>query len=99
MEYIKDPDFRLENTAVALGKFEGLHRGHQLLFDEIKKQKTEGLKSVVFTFDMPPRSALSGDKSYQQIYTKDCGRQRLPVWKETFRRCQPLKRAGASIWL
>ena len=71
MEYIKDPDFRLENTAVALGKFEGLHRGHQLLFDEIKKQKTEGLKSVVFTFDMPPRSALSGDKSYQQIYTKE----------------------------
>ncbi len=71
MEYIKNPDFRLENTAVALGKFEGLHRGHQLLFDEIKKQKAEGLKSVVFTFDMPPRSALSGNKSYQQIYTKE----------------------------
>ena len=71
MEYIKNPDFRLENTAVALGKFEGLHRGHQLLFDEIKKQKAEGLESVVFTFDMPPRSALSGDKSYQQIYTKE----------------------------
>ena len=32
MEYIKDPDFQLEDTAVALGKFEGLHRGHQLLF-------------------------------------------------------------------
>lgn len=71
MEYIKDPDFRLENTAVALGKFEGLHRGHQLLFDEIKKQKEYGLKSVVFTFDMPPRSALSGNRSYQQIYTKE----------------------------
>ena len=71
MEYIKDPDFHLENTAVALGKFEGLHRGHQLLFDEIKKQKKAGLKSVVFTFDMPPRSALSGDQSYQQIYTKE----------------------------
>ncbi len=39
MEYIKDPDFRLENTAVALGKFEGLHRGHQLLFDEIKNKR------------------------------------------------------------
>ena len=23
MEYIKDPDFQLEDTAVALGKFEG----------------------------------------------------------------------------
>lgn len=69
MEYLKEPDFHLENTAVALGKFEGLHRGHQLLFDEIKKQKKQGQKSVVFTFDMPPRSALSGDHSYQQIYT------------------------------
>lgn len=71
MEYIKSPDFRFENTAVALGKFEGLHRGHQLLFDEIRKQKSNGLKSAVFTFDMPPRSALRGDRSYQQIYTKE----------------------------
>lgn len=71
MIYIKDPDFKLENTAVALGKFEGLHRGHQLLFEEIKRQKKNGLSSVVFTFDMPPRSALSGDSSYQQIYTKE----------------------------
>lgn len=69
MEYIKNPDFHLENTAVALGKFEGLHLGHQLLFDEIKKQRNKGQKSVVFTFDMPPRSALSGDYSYRQIYT------------------------------
>ncbi|MCD8020279.1 MAG: bifunctional riboflavin kinase/FAD synthetase [Clostridiales bacterium] len=71
MEYIKDPEFQLENTAVALGKFEGLHLGHQLLFDEIKRRKDMGQKSVVFTFDMPPRSALSGDTSYQQIYTKE----------------------------
>ncbi|MDO5147018.1 MAG: bifunctional riboflavin kinase/FAD synthetase [Eubacteriales bacterium] len=71
MEYIREPDFQLENTAVALGKFEGLHRGHQLLFDKIKEQKKNGLKSVVFTFDMPPRSALAQDFSYQQIYTRE----------------------------
>ena len=71
MIYIKDPDFKLENTAVALGKFEGLHRGHQLLFEQIKKQKVNGLYSAVFTFDMPPRSAINGDSSYRQIYTKE----------------------------
>lgn len=70
MEYINKPDFRLENTAVALGKFEGIHRGHQLLLDEIQKQKENGLKSVVFTFDMPPKSVLAGDPVYRQIYTK-----------------------------
>ena len=73
MEYIKDPDFRLENTAVALGKFEGLHRGHQLLFDEIKKQKEYGLKSVVFTFDMPPHSALSGTGPINRYIRKKSG--------------------------
>ena len=71
MEYINNPDFQLENTAVALGKFEGIHRGHQLLLDTIKKQKEKGQKSVVFTFDMPPKSALNGDHNYQQIYTKE----------------------------
>lgn len=71
MKYINNPEFKLKNTAVALGKFEGIHRGHQLLLDEIKKQNNKKQKSVVFTFDMPPRSALKGDSSYQQIYTKE----------------------------
>ena len=77
MEYINSPDFKLENTAIALGKFEGLHRGHQLLLDEIQKQKNKGLKSAVFTFDMPPKSALSGDRGYEQIQTKEERKQIL----------------------
>lgn len=71
MKYIKSEEFHFENTAVALGKFEGIHRGHQLLLDEIIKQKQNGLQSVVFTFDMPPRSVLKGERDYQQIYTKE----------------------------
>ena len=36
MKYITGTrDFHLENTAVALGKFDGLHRGHQILIDNI----------------------------------------------------------------
>ena len=30
------------SVAVALGKFDGLHKGHQRLFEEIKKQKENG---------------------------------------------------------
>ena len=37
MEYITNSDFHFKDTAVALGKFEGIHRGHQLLMDEVKK--------------------------------------------------------------
>lgn len=40
-----------EPTAVSLGKFDGLHRGHQLLLQRILAKKAEGLASVIFTFD------------------------------------------------
>ena len=71
MEYITSSDFHFKNTAVALGKFEGIHRGHQLLMDEVKKQELHGLQSVVFTFDRPTRLTLTGDTKYKQIYTKE----------------------------
>ena len=35
MEYITSSDFHFKDTAVALGKFEGIHRGHQLLMDAV----------------------------------------------------------------
>lgn len=59
----------LKETAVALGKFDGLHRGHQLLFSELRRYKEEGLTTVVFTFDFHPMSLLSGKKQ-QLIYTR-----------------------------
>lgn len=71
MQYIQSSEFQLTNTAVALGKFEGLHLGHQLLLNELRKQKENGLKSVVFTFDRPPRAVITGDRQYIQIFTKE----------------------------
>lgn len=43
-----------EGTAVAIGKFDGLHLGHRKLLQEILKQKEDGLKAAVFTFDPSP---------------------------------------------
>ena len=43
-----------EGTAVAIGKFDGLHRGHRKLLGEILKQKEDGLLAAVFTFDPSP---------------------------------------------
>ena len=71
MEYlVNKTDFQYQNTAIALGKFEGLHRGHQLLFQELKKWRETGRKSVIFTFDMPPKQFISGEKEHV-IYTKE----------------------------
>lgn len=43
-----------EDTAVAIGKFDGIHLGHQALLKEILKAKEQGLKAAVFTFTPSP---------------------------------------------
>ena len=50
-------------TAVTVGKFDGLHRGHDLLAHRILEQKGRGLSSVVVTFDASPRVVLQGQKN------------------------------------
>ncbi len=58
MKYYTDTlDFTIqEPSAVALGKFDGLHLGHKYLIGELIKSRQLGYKSVIFTFDIPPRS-------------------------------------------
>lgn len=71
MEYITNrTDFEYKNTVIALGKFEGLHKGHQQLLNELHYQKQKfGYTSVMFTFDRPPKLVISG-KRERTIYTK-----------------------------
>ena len=57
-------------SAVSLGKFDGLHRGHRKLLDEVLKQKKNGLASVIFTFTQNPTRVLSG-LSAQNIITNE----------------------------
>ncbi len=49
-----------EKTAVTLGKFDGLHRGHKKLLNQVIRKKEEGYLSAIFTFDMPPKNVLKG---------------------------------------
>ena len=49
-----------EPTAVAIGKFDGDHIGHQYLFEELRKVAAEnGLKTLVFTFNYDSREIPS----------------------------------------
>ena len=44
-------EFQIEGrSAVALGKFDGIHLGHERLLSCILGKKKEGMKAVVFTF-------------------------------------------------
>ena len=51
-------------TIYALGFFDGVHRGHQLLMDRCRQMAEEkGLQSGAITFDTPPESIIWGRPS------------------------------------
>ena len=55
-------EFHLENkSAVALGKFDGIHLGHRRLLERVLEQKSQGLRTVVFTFDTSAASFFGGE--------------------------------------
>lgn len=60
MIILEEKPYKLQNTAVCIGKFDGLHSGHRLLIDSIRECR--GLKKVLFTFSF-------GDVS--NIYSPD----------------------------
>lgn len=50
----------LEPVSLAIGFFDGVHRGHQVVIDAAKKKAQElGVKSAVMTFDPHPSIVLS----------------------------------------
>lgn len=60
-----------EPTVVTLGKFDGIHRGHQKLLDAVHKEaKSRGLQTALFTFDISPQTMI-GISKYRVIMTND----------------------------
>lgn len=57
MQYIRGIE-SYQNTnpsAITLGKFDGLHQGHELLIQRVEKHQNEdGVDGIVFAFDMTP---------------------------------------------
>ncbi|TAH67018.1 MAG: bifunctional riboflavin kinase/FAD synthetase [Anaerolineaceae bacterium] len=77
MEYIAgNTDFNIKNSAVTLGKFDGLHQGHQLLIDEVLSLKEQGYTSVMFTFLYHPYNLIS-ENEVKLIYTEEEKLRRL----------------------
>lgn len=66
MEYIENTrNIRYKNTAVTMGKFDGIHAGHRALIDKMKDYG--GLKKVVFTFSLSP-AAIQETQAYEENF-------------------------------
>lgn len=61
MKYIRETtEIQItEPTVLSLGKFDGLHMGHKLLVEHMLQKKKQGLKAVMFTFDVPPKAVVA----------------------------------------
>ena len=73
MQYIKGiENYHNKNrTVITLGKFDGLHQGHELLMERvIFHQKEDDVDGVVFAFDMKPRYERR-NKTYEHIMTSE----------------------------
>lgn len=72
MEIIADSlDFQLNReTAIAIGKFDGVHIGHRRLLEEILEKKKDGLEACVFTFDISP-AVLFGKSDGKVLTTRE----------------------------
>lgn len=64
-------DFKLENrSAVAIGKFDGMHLGHRKLINGVLEQKKNGILTVIFTFEPSPEAFFAG-RPLKGLMTKE----------------------------
>lgn len=61
---------KLQNTVAALGKFDGVHRGHCKIMEKLCEEKANGYTSLVFTFSGNPMYKDNPDKD-KKLFTKE----------------------------
>lgn len=72
------------STLVAIGNFDGVHRGHQaVLHDAVAQARVRSLEPVVLTFDPHPAVVL--------------GRRELPVLTALPRKCELIRRIDPAL--
>ncbi|WP_333859166.1 bifunctional riboflavin kinase/FAD synthetase [Clostridium sp.] len=63
----------MKSTYIALGSFDGLHLGHMSLINKtIKLAKSNGAKSMVFTFKNHPLSTINPDLAPKILMDTEC---------------------------
>lgn len=94
MDYIKGSDFKLTETSVTLGKFDGIHLGHRELIKRVCQDYP--YRSVLFTFDLNPLSLFS-EKELRLIYTMEERRSILSVFPLNYLIDYPFSKETADM--
>lgn len=64
IKWIGTENFRIEEkTAVTIGKFDGIHSGHQKLLDQVLSCRAKGYRTAVFTFEKSLSEFFTGKGS------------------------------------
>lgn len=89
-------EFHLEEkSAVALGKFDGIHLGHRKLLERALAKKKRGLQAVVFTFDTSAAAFFGGEE--KELSTREEKRQAFAAMGVDVLIEFPLNRETAAI--
>ncbi len=65
-------DFHMDMlSSVAIGKFDGIHVGHEALLRHVLEAKKEGLAAVIFTFSPSPYEFFSGETVPELMTTQE----------------------------
>lgn len=69
---LTDNEIKVDPCVATIGFFDGVHRGHQYLIEQVRKVAVErGLVSTVITFDTHPRQVLNSEFKPQLLNSFD----------------------------